>query len=114
MPHEDQDIDGRGVIRGPENEFGCAIVAAANVRDIGLAGHEDLSTPRWRRLSARARARVDSRQGTHLGGAEITELDDMSCRIQQQILGFDVPMANAMGVNLGQGAAELVEVELYV
>lgn len=60
----------RGVVNSTEDELGSAVVAAADVRDIGLALDEVL------------------------GRAEVAELEDPGLRVQQQILRLYVSVAD--------------------
>lgn len=76
------------VVGRAKDQLGGAVVARADVRDVGLVLDEDL------------------------GAAEIAELQDAGTRVQQQILGLDVAVADALGVYVGEGAEELVDVEL--
>lgn len=45
--------------------------------------------------------------------AKVTELENSRLWIQQQILGFDVPMADTKRVNVGQAPEELVHIQLH-
>lgn len=79
-----------GVVGGTEDKFRRAIVARADVRDIGLVLDQDLST------------------------AKVAELQYASSGIKQEILRLDVAVADALRVNVRQGAEELVGVELHL
>ena len=61
-----------GVIRRAKDELGRTIVARADIRNIGLIGNEDL------------------------GASKITELQHTGIRVEQQILRFDVTMADSL------------------
>ena len=45
--------------------------------------------------------------------AEVAELEDARGRIEQQILWLDVAVADALRVDIGKGAEELIDVELH-
>ena len=76
------------VVGCPENELGSAVVARADVADVGLARDEDL------------------------GGTKVAELENTGRGVEQQVLGLDVAMADADGVDVRERAEELVHVEL--
>lgn len=80
-------VDVRRVIGRTENELGCAVVAGTDVRDIGLASDEDLGRPK------------------------VAELEDARGGVEKQVLGFDVAMTDADGVDVGEGSEELVHVQ---
>ena len=44
--------------------------------------------------------------------AKVTELEHGCLRVQQQVLGLDVPMADPKGMDVGQAPEELVHVHL--
>lgn len=79
-----------GVVGGAEDELWSAVVARADVRDVGLVAHQVL------------------------GRAEITQLQNSSFGVDEQVLGLDVAMADADAVDVGEGAKELVHVEFHV
>jgi len=76
------------VVGCPENQLGRTIVPRTDVRDIGLVLNKDL------------------------GGPEIAEFQNTGVLIKEEILRLDVSVTDALGVNVGQGAEELVDVEL--
>ena len=76
------------VVGGAKDELGCAVVSRTDVRDIGLVLNE------------------------YLGAAKITELQDAAARVKEQILWLDVSVADALRVDVGERAEELVDVEL--
>lgn len=76
------------IIGSTKDEFGSAVIARADVRHIRLAGDKDLC------------------------GAKVAEFEHTLGGIQQQILGLDVAMADADRVDVGQGAEELIHVQL--
>lgn len=78
----------RGVVGCAENQFRCSVVARADVRDVGLVLDKDL------------------------GATEVTQLQNARCRVEQQVLGLDVAMANALRVDVGEGTEQLVSVQL--
>ena len=67
------------VVGCPEDELGSAVVARADVADVGLARDDDL------------------------GGAKVAELEDTGRGVEQQVLGLDVAMADADGVDVHEG-----------
>jgi len=76
------------VVGGAKDEFRGTVVPGTDVRDVRLVLHEDL------------------------GAAEITELQDTGGRVKEQVLRLDVPVANALGVDVRQRAEELVDIKL--
>ena len=77
-----------GVIGGTENEFGRTVVPRANIRHVGLVLDQDLCA------------------------AEIAQLQDAGGGVEEQILRLDVPMADALRVDVGKRAEQLVRVQL--
>lgn len=77
-----------GVIGGTKDELRSAVVARADVGDVWLARNQNLST------------------------AEITKLEDASVGVKQEILRLDVTVTDTHGMNVGEGAKELIDVEL--
>ena len=47
-----------------------------------------------------------------LGAAEVAKLKDSTVRVEEKVLGLDVPVADAVGVDVGEGAEQLVHVKL--
>lgn len=86
MEHPHTDFG--GVIGRAENQFGRPIVAGADVRYIRLILDQDFSGPK------------------------VTEFEDSGGRVQQQVLGFDISVADPLGVDVGQGPEELIDIEL--
>ena len=72
------DINVRRVVRRAKDELGRSVVARADVRDVGLAGDEDL------------------------GGAEVAEFEDPRGWVEEQVLRLDVSVADADGVDVGE------------
>ena len=64
------------VVGCAKDELGRAVVAGANVADVGLASNKDL------------------------GRTKVAELEDASRRVQKEILGLDVAVADADGVDV--------------
>lgn len=64
------------VVRGSKDELGCAVVPRADVADVGLASNEDLGRPK------------------------VAELENAGGGVKEEILGLDVPVANADGVDV--------------
>ena len=46
------------------------------------------------------------------GTAKVTQFENPTVRIKQEVLWLDVTVADAIGVNVGQGPEELVHVQL--
>ncbi len=63
-------VDGRVVVRGPEDQLGCAVEPRADVGHVGLALDEGL------------------------GGPEVAQLQHLAHRIHQQVMGLDVSARN--------------------
>lgn len=78
------------VVGGAKNELRSAVVPGADVRHIGLLLHEDL------------------------GAAEIAQLQDAAVGVEQEVLGLDISVADALGVDIRQRPEELVSVELHL
>ena len=64
------------VVGCAKDELGRAVVAGANVADVGLASNKDL------------------------GRTKVAELEDASRGVQKEILGLDVAVADADGVDV--------------
>lgn len=62
----------RCVVGGTEDQLWCPVIARTDVGDVGLILDENF------------------------GGSEIAELQNTGIGIQEQILGFDVAMADAL------------------
>jgi len=77
-----------GVVGSSKDQLRCTVVARANVRHIGLVFHQNLRA------------------------TEIAELQDARMRIQQQVLWLDVSVADSLGMDVGERAEELVDVQL--
>ena len=76
------------VVGCPEDELGSAVVARADVADVGLARDEDL------------------------GGAKVAELEDAGGGVEEEVLGLDVAVADADGMDVHEGTEELVHIQL--
>lgn len=76
------------VVGGTKNQLGGSVVARTNVRHIRLILDENL------------------------GAAEIAQLEDATVGVEQEILGLDVAMTDALRVDVGECSEELVNVEL--
>jgi len=74
------------VVGRAKDEFGSTIVARADVRDVGLILDQDLGT------------------------AKVAELEDAGSGVEEQVLGLDVSVADTLGVDVCEGAEELVDV----
>ena len=79
-----------GIIRGTKNELWCTVISRADVGDVRLVLNQNLCA------------------------AEIAELEYAGCRVQEQVLWLDVAMADALGVDVGERAEELVDVQLHL
>ena len=66
------------VVGCAKDELGRAVVAGANVADVGLASNKDL------------------------GRTKVAELEDARGRVEEQILRLDVSMTNADRVDVGE------------
>lgn len=84
------DVDGSGVLGGLEHELGRAVVARANVRHVRLAAHKLLRA------------------------TKVAELHLMGPSVEQEVLRFDVAVTHVGGVEVSQGAADLIHVALGV
>mmetsp|Transcript_18308 Transcript_18308/g.51672 ORF Transcript_18308/g.51672 Transcript_18308/m.51672 type:complete len:278 (+) Transcript_18308:235-1068(+) len=82
------DVDGRGVVGGPEDELRGPVVAAADVRYVRLPFLQLLRRP------------------------EVAQLEPMGLGVHQQVLRFDVAVADRQAVQVRQRRAQLVHVEL--
>lgn len=76
------------VVGRAEDELRRPVVPRADVRDVGLILHQNL------------------------GATEIAQLEYAGGRIEKQVLRFDVAMADALRVNVGQRTEKLVDVQL--
>ena len=65
-----------GVVGRAEDQLGRAVVPRADVADVGLASNEDLGRPK------------------------VAELENAGGGVKEEILGLDVPVANADGVDV--------------
>ena len=78
----------RRVVCRSKDQFRCTVVPGADVRHVGLILDQDLCA------------------------AEITQLQNARSGVKQQVLGFDVPVADSLRVDVGERAEQLVDVEL--
>ncbi len=76
------------VVGCTKDELGGAVVARADVADVGLSGNEDLR------------------------GAKVAQLEDASGRVKKEVLWLDVAVADADGVDVHEGTEELVHIQL--
>ena len=81
-------VDVGAVVCVAENELRSAVVPRANVAYIGLALDE------------------------LFGGTEVAKLEDVALGVDEDVLRLDVSVANALGVNVGDRAQQLVAVQL--
>lgn len=77
-----------GVVGCAKDELRGTIIARADIRDVRLVRNQDL------------------------GASEIAELEDAGIWIKQKVLRFDISMADALRVNVGEGAEKLVNIDL--
>jgi len=71
-----------------ENKLRSPIIPRADVTDIGLSRDQNLCR------------------------TKITKFQNTSCWVEQQILGFDISMANTNRVDIGKGTEKLVHIQL--
>lgn len=76
------------VIRRAKDELRSAVVPRTDVRHVWLVFDENL------------------------GAAEIAKLEHARCRIQKQVLWLDVSMADALGMDVREGAEQLIDEKL--
>ncbi len=76
------------VVSGSEYQLRRPIVPRADIRDARLASYEFLS------------------------GAEVTELEAMVSRVNEKVLRLYISMSDTKGVDVGEGTAHLVSIEL--
>lgn len=76
------------VIRRSKDQFRRSVVPRADVRHVWLVLNQ------------------------YLSATEIAELQHAGAGVQQQILWLDVAVTDSLGVDIGQGAEQLVGVEL--
>lgn len=76
------------VVGCAKNQFWRAVVSGANIRDIGLVLDEDLGT------------------------AKIAQFKNPTVGVEQEVLGLNVTVANALRVDVGQRSEELVSIQL--
>jgi len=76
------------VVGCAEDELRGSVVARTDVRDIGLVLDENLGT------------------------SEIAELEDTTVGVEKQVLRLDVSVADALAVDVGKRAEQLVDVQL--
>lgn len=99
-PENEQTKDDRGyrdvlwhtdfgsVVRSSEDELRSAVIPRTDVRDVGLVLDEDL------------------------GAAEVAQLEHVRVGVEKEVLRLDVSVADALGVDVGERAEELVDVQL--
>jgi hypothetical protein len=81
-------VNGRRVIRGTKNQLGGPVVARADVGNVGFS--------------------LDER----LGGTKVTEFELLIFGVDQQVLRFDIAMANAQLMDVCQRSGQLIQIEL--
>lgn len=79
-----------GVIGGAENELWRSVITRADVRDVGLILHQDLST------------------------AKVAKLQNATTGVQEEVLRLDVTMTDSLGVDVREGPEKLVNVKLHL
>lgn len=75
-----------GIVRGTEDELRSAVVARADVRDVGLGAHQVFCGP------------------------EVAQLQNARLRIEQQVLRLDVPVAYTQRMDVREAPEQLVHV----
>lgn len=75
------------VIGGTKDELRSAIVARADIRDIGLVRNQNL------------------------GATKVAELEDAGIWIEQKVLRLDITMTDTLGVDVRKRAEKLVDVD---
>jgi len=80
-------VDGHCLVCSPEDELGSALLAGADLTDVGFADHK------------------------FLGRAEVAHLEHVRGGVDEQVLGFDVAVADLFGVDLGHRPEHLPGVE---
>ena len=73
------EVYGTGILGRTEEELGRAVVARANVGDVGLA------------------------LGEHLGADKVNKLEAEACGLGQQVVGLKVTVADALDVDVLEG-----------
>lgn len=76
------------IVGGTKDEFWRAVVSGANVRNIGLVFNENFGT------------------------AEVAELENAAVWVEQQVLGLNVTMTDALRVDIGKSTEQLINIEL--
>lgn len=76
------------VVSGAKDQFGRPVIPGADIGHVGLPSDQ------------------------MLGAAKVTQLEDSRFRVEQQVLRLDVSVTNALRVNVGQTAEQLVHVQL--
>lgn len=66
------------VVGGTKDQFWSSVVSRADIADIWFAGDQDL------------------------GRTEITQLEDTRCRVEKEILGFDISVTDTDRVDVGE------------
>ena len=77
-----------GVVRRAEDQLWCSVVSGADVRHVWLILHQDLGT------------------------AKVAELENTGSWVQQKVLWLDISVADALRMDVGESAEELVNVQL--
>lgn len=77
-----------GIVGSTKDELGGTVVSGADIRDVRLVLDKDLGT------------------------AEVAQLQDAAVGIKQKVLGLDVSVADALGMDVCQGSEELIDVKL--
>ena len=83
------DVNGGGVVWISKNQLRCSVVPGADVGHIGLSLYELFST------------------------SEVTKFENVRVGITQNVLRFDVSMANSLGMDVGNGPHQLICVDLH-
>jgi len=78
------------VVGGAKDQLGRSVVPRTNVRHVWLVLDEDLCA------------------------SKVAQLQDARVGVEEEVLGLDITMADALRVDVRQGPEELVNVELHL
>ena len=99
-------VNGGGVVSRPKDELWRAVVARADVGDIGLASHKDLGTEKGSTEGGFSRSPILEMSGNEKKKKskppKITELENSSNRVEEKVLGLNVAVANSEEVGVGK------------
>lgn len=110
------------VVSGTKDELRGSVIARADVGHIWFSSDQLFSTAHKMRAHNQYHHRTllhfghqkcEPKDNAFVSPAKVTELEHSSLWIEQQILGFDVPMADPKWVDVGQAPEQLVHVQLH-